>query len=97
MGANTRKDGGYCILGATRWSIRTRDLTSSERSSKEANGAGPMRFWRRLLDDTLVVAVTPGTDMVSGFYWIGWYDHLQVRYNRNRVKQHQAILWWRVD
>lgn len=66
---------GFCyviLLGATRWSIRTRDLTSSERSSKEAKGAGPMRFWRRLLDDTLVVAVTPGTDMMGrGCYWVG--------------------------
>lgn len=40
--------------------IRTRDLTSSERSSKEAKGAGPMRFWRRFG----AVEVTPGDDML---------------------------------
>lgn len=60
-----------CYSGATHWSIRTRDLTSSERSSKEAKGAGPMRFWRRLVDDTLVVAVTSETDIVVGIYWVG--------------------------
>lgn len=40
--------------------IRTWDLTSSERSSNEAKGAGPMRFCRR--DGTF--CTPPGDDMV---------------------------------
>lgn len=49
-----------------------------------------MRFWRRLVDDTLVVAVTPGTDMVLGFYWFGTTTGRQDK--NNRVRQHRAAV-----
>lgn len=45
--------------------IRTRALTSSERSSKDAKGAGPMRFC--LLDEAAwMAAADDEDDVISG-------------------------------